>query len=202
MKECTKCKKTKNKIEFHKDISRKGGRYPSCKECTYKYGKTKDGLIAKIYSNQRSHSKSRGHLMPTYSKKELREWLFSQPKFHILFDNWKRLDCQIAYVPSVDRKNNHIGYTMHNIRLVTWKDNKEKGHADMRSGKLKHGSKPQKAVIQFSLDGEFVSEFVSASDAARKVKVSQSNISACCLGKPRYGTVGGYRWEFKSKEAK
>lgn len=68
------------------------------------YRQSKIGVIGQMYRNQKASSKKRGHNPPTYTKTELEEWAFSQPKFHILFDNWKRLDFQKNYIPSVDRK--------------------------------------------------------------------------------------------------
>lgn len=51
-----------------------------------------------------------------------------------------------------------------------------------------------KAVIQMDLDGNFIAEFRSASEAVRIVNISR-NIGACCLGKLE--TSGGYKWKFK-----
>jgi len=165
------------------------------KEYNKQYRRSKKGVITTIYGHQRSNSKRRGHTMPTYSKQELSDWLMAQPKFHILYDNWKRLDFQSAYKPSVDRKEDSIGYTMANIQLMTWGENEQKGNSDMRSAKLKHGHNPHKAVLQFTKDGEFIAEYVSIMDAERKTGVHQSNISKCCNGKG-YKSAGGFKWKY------
>ncbi len=99
-----------------------------------KYQKSKKGLCSKIYQNQRLNCRRRGKANPTYTMQELREWMFSQKKFHILFDNWKRLDYQKDYSPSVDRIEDDISYTMANIQLMTWAENNKKGY-DSRRGK-------------------------------------------------------------------
>ncbi len=197
-KKCSICKETKPLTDFYKEPRFKDGVRKECKACKNKMMKdvarTKKGLIARIYANQKRNSKKRGHSLPTYTKQDLREWLMSQPKFHVLYDNWKRLDFHINYVPSVDRKNNNIGYTMANIQLMTWKENKAKGHRDIRSGILTHGVKPQKAVIQLKKDGEFVAKYVSLHEADRQTDINFKNISLCCKGKRK--TAGGFIWEF------
>lgn len=44
--------------------------------------------------------------------------------------------------------------------------------------------------------GEVIKEFICQADAERELGISQSNISACCLGKRK--TSGGYRWQYAS----
>ena len=58
-------------------------------------------------------------------------------------------------------------------------------------------SNPQKTVLQYTKDGEFVDEYVSACQAAREVGVIRSHISSCCLNKYGFKTAGGFRWRFK-----
>ena len=50
-------------------------------------------------------------------------------------------------------------------------------------------------VIQFTKDGEFIKEWISAKEAQRQLGISQSNICACCKGKGK--TAGGYIWRYK-----
>lgn len=52
----------------------------------------------------------------------------------------------------------------------------------------------EKPVIQLTKDGEFVSQYPSISEAARKTKIERININLCCLGKRK--TAGGYVWQF------
>lgn len=98
------------------------------KQSKLNYERSKEGLVARIYGCQKSPSKRRGHPAPTYSKEELKDWLFSRPQFRILYDNWKRLDFQTSYKPSVDRIYDDLSYTMSNIQLMIFRDNIAKGN--------------------------------------------------------------------------
>ena len=96
MKFCNTCKTLKPLDNFSKK-----GKYisSSCKDCLKmtqrKYRRTKDGLINTIYQNQKKASKKRNMGPPQYTQPELKNWLFSQKKFHILFNsriyNFKRV---------------------------------------------------------------------------------------------------------------
>lgn len=157
---------------------------------------TKEGLVTKIYSHQKSSSKQRGHKSPAYSKQELSEWLQAQPLFHHLFHLWKVSNYDAMLVPSIDRIDNNIPYSFSNIQIMTWGENKAKGHLDMRSGKLIHGHKPQKPVFQFTKKGEFVSEFVSLNEASRQAGVHHGHISKVCKGERK--SAGGFVWRYKN----
>lgn len=159
------------------------------------YMRTKKGLTIRIYDNQKTRSKRRGHNPPTYTQEEIREWLYSQPLFHKLYDNWKRLDFQKEYVPSIDRKEDHIGYTMSNIQLMTWGENKAKGEHDRKKGKIIY---TQKKVRQFSIDGEFIMEYHSICEAERRTGVANSKIVTVCKGKRK--TAGGYKWKYAKEQ--
>ena len=198
-KSCTSCTIIKNISEYHKDTSNKDGLYSYCRECelirVLKYRRTKDGLISRIYSSQKTNSKRRKHQPPTYTKEELKEWMFSQKKFHVLYDNWKRLDYQSMYKPSVDRKDDYIGYTMDNIQLATWGENNAKGHYD-----IKHGinNKISKSIIQFNMDGYFIAEYHSMREASRITLVNISSLCHCCSGKKNH--AGGFKWKYSKQQ--
>ncbi len=160
-----------------------------------KYRTSKNGLVRRMYARQRMSSKERGQVPPTYSADEFIDWIYSQKKFHVLYDNWKRLDFQKDYVPSVDRKDDRLGYTMANIQIMTWKENKEKGEHYHQIGKNSNDLKP---VIQLTIDGDFVAEFISQSEAARQTGIDNSYISGCCRGKNK--SAKGYKWKYKILE--
>lgn len=54
-----------------------------------------------------------------------------------------------------------------------------------------------KSVFQIDkVTGETIRKWPCAADVERELGLSQSNISACCLGKRK--TTGGYRWQYAS----
>ncbi len=151
------------------------------------YKRTKHGFVSVAYSSQKTNSKKRGHSLPSYTKDELREWLYSQPLFHVLYDNWKRLDFQKEYKPSIDRKDDHIGYTMGNIQLMTWGENRVKG-VRTRVDKCV-------AVIKCTREGIFLEEYQSIHEAGRENNASYQNIHKCC--NYRRSHAGGFVWKYK-----
>ncbi len=198
-KQCSKCNMLKTLDLFTKDKSKKCGYRPSCKECTYQdnlnYRHTKKGLVSSIFQHQKHSSKKRKNIPPTYSQDDLKEWLFSQPLFHILYDNWKRLDYQKEYTPSVDRLNDYVGYSISNIQLMTWGENKTKSHNDVKNGK---NNKYNRAVVQIDKNSHnIIREYYSISEASRMTDIKISAISGVCKNKKHYLSAGGFLWEFK-----
>ena len=54
-----------------------------------------------------------------------------------------------------------------------------------------------KAVMQYTLDGEFLKEWLSGTYASRQLFIPQAAINACCLHKPKYNQAGGFLWKYK-----
>ena len=191
------CGKTKLIIEFSINRARPDGRNDVCKSCKIiifdKYRRTKEGLVTKIYGTQKASSIRRCHHMPSYTRKELEVWIFSLPLFHKLYDEWVDSGYKKMLVPSVDRKDDDMGYTMGNIQLMTWQENKDKAFADMRSGKMIVSSNPQIAVHKYSLDGVYIESYCSSSEAGRSIGVNHGHISAACLGNRK--TAYGFKWK-------
>ena len=63
--------------------------------------------------------------------------------------------------------------------------------------KRKIGLLSAKPILQFSLNGEFIREWESASEAARALNKSSSSITQCCNKRANYNTAYGYKWEYK-----
>ena len=132
--------------------------------------------------------------MPTYSKKELSMWLLNDWLFDFLFTNWVNCGFIKSMKPSLDRLDDSSGYSFHNVQIMTWGENKAKGHRDMRSGKIIATFRPQKAVLQLNKGAKLIKDYVSANEASRLTGVNVNGISATCLGKRK--TSGGYIWKF------
>jgi len=194
-KVCRVCKKLKTIDEFYRNRSRYDGRQSECKKCDEKrksgYYRTKNGLITRIYNSQCLSSIRRGHILPSYSKQELKEWTLNQLIFHILYDNWENSGYEKMLIPSFDRINDYLGYSLDNIQITTWKENFDKGHLDKKNG---INNKNSKAVIStHKITGE-QTEYYSAMQASRETNIAQASISRCCLDKVK--TAGGFYWRF------
>lgn len=200
MKKCNTCKIIKELIEFGKDAQNKNGIKSCCKYCnniaTKNYKKTEDGVISQIYSDQKGNSKKREHELPTYTKEQLKTWLYKN-NFKELFNTWVTSGHKTKLRPSVDRLNDYKSYTMDNIQLVTWKENEEKGNNDRKSG---INNKKSKIVFKYSKENVFIKEYYSMSEAGRRTGVSVVSICNCCKGKHK--TAGGFMWKYADSSEK
>jgi hypothetical protein len=198
MKKCTKCGEVKELSEFNRDKYRLDGRTPDCRICRRRiqaeYYHTKDGLVTRIYSDERAISKKRKDPPPSYTKEQLKKWLFSQPLFHLIFKQWKDSGFYRYAVPSVDRINDMLPYSMSNIQLMRWKENEDKGNIDVRNGK---NTKGLVAVVGIHIETGITEEFYSVSEAHRKTGAVYTNIKKSMLDKTRMS--GGYVWYFKKE---
>lgn len=205
-KVCTKCNIEKNLSCFTKNKSYKDGLTYWCRECMNKYcldrKRTFDGFIVCAYLRQKVSSKKRGHNPPNYSRKEFSNWVKSQHNFKELWDNWVGSGYKKGFIPSADRKDNNIGYSLDNLTLTTWFKNKENGHRDRKNGKIKGQSKKVKGV-NVSTGQSFI--FHSINQAQRELNINQAIISRVARGEKKKDgrgywytpkTAGGYTWEY------
>lgn len=192
MKVCSECKQSKELGEFHVNKSK-------CRPCTAIYdrdkARTPDGLVRRIYNNQRMTTRKMGRPLPNYTFEQLCLWLDTQPEFHRLYHAWVRGGYVKDDSPSIDRLDNYQGYGLGNIQVVTWRQNLLNQKAQNISGKYLHTG--SKAVRKLSIDGDPLEEFPSISIAARalgKTHAAVSNITAVAEGK--WITAYGYKWEW------
>ncbi len=88
-------------------------------------------------------------------------------------------------------EDDYKGYTLSNIRLVTWKENFEKYLEDKKNGINNKNSKP---VNQLSLESKLIQKFSSQVEASRITGINKNCISQCCLRNIK--TSGGYIWRY------
>ena len=155
---CTNCKINKNFCEFGKHRGNKrDGLQCWCKSCMNKDDKTRKrtiaGLISRIYQRQKNSSKTRNHIPPSYSNKELLQFALNSDVFISLYDEWVGSEFDRKMTPSFDRLDDSKGYSFENFNeWMTFHENNQKAHADMRSGKLLNsgwfhgGAKPVSCV--------------------------------------------------------
>lgn len=53
----------------------------------------------------------------------------------------------------------------------------------------------RKAVLQFDLEGKFIKEYPSISEASRELGIKEGNLSTCLKGKIK--SCGGFQWKYK-----
>jgi hypothetical protein len=151
------------------------GHLNKCKECTkldvannsVDYDRTEKGVIRVIYKTQVSNSKKRECCDVTYTKVELKEWLY-QNGFKCIFDKWVESGYKKAQKPSVDRLDDFKGYSFDNIRLVTWNDNHLHQMSDIQCGIGTSGRRCKK-VAKKDKAGCLISVYVSYKSAVRDV---------------------------------
>ena len=61
-------------------------------------------------------------------------------------------------------------------------------------GKIKLNSGGNKPIQQYTLNDQFIAEYISVSEAYRITKVPQAGISLCCNNKRT--SSGGFKWNF------
>jgi hypothetical protein len=197
-KKCSKCKLPKELEEFTKRKKNKSGVAAECKMCMVKRVKkdqrTKRGLITRIYNHQ-IHTTKKNHTYNkvNYTKEELINWVISQPLFHELYDNWVKSGYQKMLRPSCDRTDDYQGYSLNRLQLMTWGENRAKGHLDMKNG---INNKNSKTVIGIHKTTGKKVEFYSMAQAERATDILQGNISSCCRGQRK--TAGRYLWGYKN----
>lgn len=192
-KQCNTCKEYKLKSEFGVRDKNKDGLQSRCKACDKQYridkDRTKIGLIERIYFAQTSNSKQRGHNPPKYTKDELVLWTTTQPNFERLYRDWEDSDYDTECRPSIDRLDDYKGYSMDNIQLLTWGENKNKLYKDTKEG---INTKTLIEIHKYTLEGVYIESYHSASEAIRQNNLSSSSSLAKSTNKPK--VAGGFQW--------
>jgi hypothetical protein len=82
-----------------------------------------------------------------------------------------------------------------NLEWVTKKENNNHGTHNQRA--TAHCKEERKAIIQMSINGDFIAEYSHSREASQITGVHRWQIIRCCRGVKRYKTAGGYRWKYK-----
>lgn len=204
MKICSKCKEPKDISEFQKDKSTSSGFRSSCKTCSYstaiEWNRSRKGIVCRLWHKHNARSEIRGHNKPNYTKEWLFDFVLNHPEFENLYAAWVASDYNKMLAPSIDRINDRIGYTKENIRLVTFGENMEHAWEAGRKKELdnagwaKGACSDHKAVVQLTMGGDFIAEYISVSEACRALGALDSKISMACSGKRK--SHAGFRWAY------
>lgn len=149
----------------------------SISEKNRQYRRTINGFINNIYRNQKSTSLKRKFKPPEYTLKELRCWCVSNSKFLDLFNYWKDSGFNKRDAPSLDRIDDYKHYTINNIQVMTWEENRIKSYKDKKSGR---NNKVNVMVNKFSIENIFICSYHSISYASRENNISKSVVFNSC----------------------
>lgn len=184
-----------------------------CRESLIDFGKytpTIDGLIyskirRRFLKLQATHFTNK----PNYLYTELRCIDGKSRCYYVHRVVWYYFKGEIPEGMQVNHMNeNTFDNILSNLNLLTPKDNSNWGtrnerissantgrhHSDEAIYKMQH-SKRCMPVLQYNLETkEPIKEWVSASEAARQLGLSQSQIQRCCVNKRT--SYGGYGWKY------
>ena len=148
--------------------------------------------MTNLYHKQVERCKKTGRVLPTYSLGELHSRFLDNEIFLSIYNNWVNEGYKYYDKPSIDRIDNAEGYTMDNIQVLTWQDNRQKGDIE--------NSHVTTQVVQSSMDGLRLAVFPSIKEAVKATGCHQGLISACCLG--QRNQTGGYKWHYGNYKRK
>ncbi len=94
---------------------------------------------------------------------------------------WFRDNASAMNYPTIDRENKNKHYIYENCQYIEHFEN---------TGKDK-----RKPILQYDLDGKFIREWNSITEASHQLCIFHSNISMCL--RKMYKTSGGFKWEYK-----
>lgn len=101
--------------------------------------------------------------------------IFTKPCVHCGKTGWNVVGC--------NRINNSLPHTPENVEPCCYECNVKLS-----------GVEKAIPIYQYTLTGELVRKWESATRAANELGLYQANIQSCCKGKRK--TSGGYRWSF------
>nr|QBK93108.1 MAG: HNH endonuclease [Pithovirus LCPAC403] len=159
------------------------------KDGTERFPEIKSFMVSNLGRIRRHRGTTEGSLLNSYYRVGLlhHDEIYRSKGINRLvcgtFSDKRRDDLQVNHIDGV-KKNNRF----ENLEYVTRPENVE--HA-LNTG-LTNTRKP---VKQFSMQGEFISEFNSMHEAEKKTGIPHGNISKVCINKER-SSAGGYRWSF------
>lgn len=155
--------------------------------------RTPQGLVRHVFNNQRLTSRRAGRPEPTYTYKQLEDWFLNHPNFQKLYNAWVASDYDRNLSPSVDRKDNTLGYSFNNIELMTWRQNLTNQKTQNMSCEFLTAN--SKGVSQLDMEGNLIETFKSISNALRSIRgksVGVSNVASAANGNLPHAY--GFRW--------
>lgn len=155
---------------------------------TQKFRRTPKGVLTNLYSKMKYRNIKKGFGELPFTLQELHKNFLNDKKYIELFNQWEISGYKTSLKPSFDRINPNIGYSMQNITIKSWQDNRKK--ADWEKSFIY-----TTPVIMYDKNGQIIREFGSTKEASLITGIRQSGITSCCQG--RYKTTGGYIFKYR-----
>lgn len=153
-------------------------------------GMTARGVLTRIYHAMRGRCREKGRPLPDFTLQEFHERFLNDPLYLKLYRGWIWSAFDKYKKPSFDRIDPLKSYTLGNLELVTWRENRDR--AD-KTALITSSTQ----VIMCDKDGREIKMFNSVREAAVAARCQESGIVACCRG--RYTQSGGYKWKYGPK---
>ena len=101
-------------------------RYPAySKKWYFKQRKDKHEFLRQIYHRQVSRCRASNMPAPDYTETQFIESYINDEKFIALHKTWIRSGFKTRRVPSFDIKDANKFYTLENLQVMTWEENKK-----------------------------------------------------------------------------
>lgn len=193
-------------MEIHKRLER--GVCVKCKKeqliytakgyCRGCYRRTPKIFLSEVYTSQLCNSRKRDMPPPEYTANELKRWIITNIEFRPLYLQWLESKYLSSLKPSIDRISDTEGYSLNNIQLMTWAENKAKGELSSKQG-MRYIN--VKSIVKLDkVTEEFLNQYKSFHSAEREnTGVTFNNIaSAVTTSKNSKGKkihrAGNYKW--------
>lgn len=129
------------------------------------------------YSELKSRIKRKNFDKECFTLSEFLVWIMNNKNYKNIYINYINNFKDRNSCPSIDRLNDYETYSFDNIRLVTWKENKDKYNSDRLIGKNTKQSKP---VISICIMTGETKLYHSAHYASQQTKITRSSINRSC----------------------
>lgn len=163
--------------------------------------------LGRVKSLSKFHCTSKNHSSLGYWSKEkiLKSIVGVQDYLYVNLyknkkNNFKRIHILVAQAfiknpnkfPMVNHKDENV---MNNVvSNLEWCDNKY--NLNYGTAQERKAQKHNKPILQFDLNGNFIKEYESITQASKELNIKLDYISACCLGRRR--KTKGYVFKFKN----
>lgn len=152
--------------------------------------------IGQAVNAQYRWNNGNGYKQSPYLWNAIQKYGWENFKHEILFENLTKWQADVIETYLIDKfnlRNPNIGYNIKGGGAAP-------EHSNETKLKMKDAKRNvMKRVFQYSLDGQFISEYESVSEASRITGVYSGVISSCCLNNGK--TAGGYQWSYKQKKS-